>query len=69
MAGMVAPQLAHDSPAQALAYLRYHWSEAFEISRTPRVWTARRRDTGEVLHATDPDELLTMIRAESPVAR
>jgi hypothetical protein len=69
MPGMHAPLLAHNSPAEALDYLRWHWGEAYEVTRLGPRWTARRRDTGKLLRATDPDELLSLIRAESPVTR
>jgi hypothetical protein len=69
MASVTAPQLAHDSPADALSYLRYHWADAFDIRRSVNRWTARRRDTGKLLVTTDPDALLSLMRSEPPVDR
>ena len=67
--GVYAPLLARSSPAEALSYLRHHWGEAFEVTRSGTRWQARRRDTDKLLRSTDPDELLSLIRAEPPVAR
>ena len=48
----------------ALAELRHHWGDAYEITGRGRDWRARRRDGKGELAAPDPDALVEAIRAD-----
>jgi len=45
----------------ALADLRWHWGEAYEISEALGVWRAVRLDNGLTLVAIDPEELRALV--------
>jgi hypothetical protein len=66
-AGRTAARIAADD--QALAALRWHWGEAYEIGRDDdRGWHARRHDgLGGDLTAADPDGLHAGIAADYAV--
>jgi hypothetical protein len=53
--------------------LQWHWGGAYVIGHTAAdLWLAQRRDDRKVLRATNPAELLELIRAdyaERPVTR
>jgi len=44
-----------------LGELRWHWDEAYAISRSGYVWLAQRRDNRETLRADSPEELHDLI--------
>jgi hypothetical protein len=45
----------------ALADLRWHWGDAYEISEASGAWRAVRLDNGVTLVASDPGELRDLI--------
>jgi hypothetical protein len=48
----------------ALADLRHHWGEAYEISYRLGQYRAARRDDGSVVRADTAGELLELVRAD-----
>ena len=55
-----------------LAYVVYHWSDAYRVNMRHGVYEAIRRDDGTLLTADSAEELLDLIRADSaarPVPR
>lgn len=60
-------------PSDALAMLRWHWGDAYDISVDGDQWQAERKDgEGGTITAPGPDELRMLIMADynaNPVAR
>jgi len=48
----------------ALADLRHHWGEAYEVSYRNGMYQAIRRDDGSMIRRDDPGDLLEEIRAD-----
>jgi len=48
----------------ALADLRHHWDEAYEVSYRNGMYQAIRRDDGSMIRRDDPGDLLEEIRAD-----
>jgi hypothetical protein len=62
--GRAAASLAAGG-AYTLDEIRFHWGEAYHISRAGGMWTARRRDgRGGTLSDPSPGGLLLAIRAD-----
>jgi hypothetical protein len=56
----------------ALQGLQFHWGSAYLITGAAGHWIAMRRDNGQTLSASSPDELHTLIIEDyeaRPVAR
>ncbi len=49
---------------EALADLRWHWEEAYEINRAGQTWTARFKADTATLSADSADELRKLIRQD-----
>ena len=47
--------------AGALRDLQWHWGEAYLITGAAGYWIAYRRDNGQMLAASSPDELRELI--------
>jgi hypothetical protein len=48
----------------ALADLRHHWGEAYQIDYRHGMFQAVRRDDGSMIRRDDPGDLLAEIRAD-----